>query len=242
MSPDPDFNVWSTLSDFFTKTVEPLFAGTTYTTRGGPGGTPTAPPGVTNPPGTGTGAFSVDFIAKIQEMAKTDPRGLGKLFTALYTAAGITLGILSLIPTENNFGGPLAARMFHDLLRPIVRNVYENPTDLALRKFFPSRPVSPRILVTGMEQGAFTEDQVIEVLTEDGITDKGIQAAVQVARVGAFNADNKDDLALLHTYQHALISEAIAIVKDGEKGIIADLQSRKKDLQGQLRTVLAAGA
>ncbi len=239
MSPDSDFNVWTTLSDFFTKTVPAAIEKIPPPHLGGPSGATAVNPNVKD--SNTTSAFSVDFIAKIQEMAKTDPRGLGKLFTSLYTAAGIALGVLSLIPTESNFGGPLAARVFHDLLRPVVRRVYDGPTDLYLRQFFPTQPVSPRILVTGMEQGAFTEEDVIEILSEDGITDKGIQAAVKVARVGAFNAENKDDLALLHTYQTALITEAITLTKDAEKAIIADLQTRKKDLHTQLTKVLAAG-
>jgi len=226
--------VWTTLYDFFTKTVPPLAKpGSTVTVLTGrtpiTGALPPAPS-----TSSSTGAFSVDFITQIEEKAKSDPRGLAQAFTGLYVAAGVTLGILSLIPTESNFGGPLAARMFHDLLRPIVDNVYTGPTDLYLRQFFPTRPINPRILVTAIEQGAIGENELIAALAEDGITDKGIQLTVRAARLLRFQSVTKDDFALARTYNGELIKEAIAALKDEEKAVIAQLKSTRADLVNQL--------
>jgi hypothetical protein len=167
---------------------------------------------------------------------------LAQAFTELYVAAGVTLGILSLIPTESNFGGPLAARMFHDLLRPIVDNVYAGPTDLYLRQFFPTRPLPPRMVVQAVEGGVATEQELLEALTEDGITNKGILLAVKTARLKRFEAETKDDFALVRTYNGELTKEAIAQLRDEEKAVIADLKQHRVTLVAQLGELEASGS
>jgi len=226
--------VWTTLYDFFTKTVPRTL--TTPTTKIGlPNITAAAgPPPVTTSTGPDLPDIFKSLEGDLEAALKGDPKGLPALVRSLIGTAILAASALSFIPGTNNFGGALASVLIHDVLDPFRKAVYDGTIDLALRPLFPTSDMNPRLLVSGIEAGALEFNEVIEELNRAGTRPESILLSVKVAQVKRFDAKTKDDFALVRTYNTALINEAIAALKDEEKAVIADLKSQRAQLVGQL--------
>jgi len=132
--------------------------------------------------------------------------------------------------------------MIHDVLDPFRRRVFDGTIDLTLRPLFPTDDLNPRIIVSGLESGAFELPELLEEAARSGTRPEAIKLLVKLAQVKRFDAATKDDYALVRTYHTAIINETIATVKDQEKAVIADLQSRRKELVAQLNKGVSATA
>jgi hypothetical protein len=161
---------------------------------------------------------------------------------SLYGTLILAASALSFIPTEANFGGALASIMIHDVLDPFRRRVFDGTVDLQLRPLFPTDDLNPRIIVTGLESGAFELEELVDEAARSGTRPEAIKLLVKLAQVKRFDAVTKDDYGLVRTYHGELIKEAIATVKDQEKAVIADLQSRRKELVAVLKKGVTAAA
>jgi hypothetical protein len=132
--------------------------------------------------------------------------------------------------------------MIHDILDPFRRRVFDGTIDLTLRPLFPTDDLSPRILVTGLEAGAFELEELVAEAARSGTRPESIKLLTKVAQVKRFDAATKDDYALVRTYHSELIKATIADVRDQEKAVIADLQSRRKELVTLLNKGVSAAA
>jgi len=234
LSEPKPFNIWTSLYDFYTKTVPSAFV------------TPTNKLSLSNitnlagppPPTTSLGPQLPDIFktleGDLEAALKGDPKGLPALVRSLIGTAILAASALSFIPGTSNFGGGLASVLIHDVIAPFRKAVYDGTIDLALRPLFPTEDMSPRLLVSGIEAGALEFQEVIEELNRAGTRPEAILLAAKVARVKRFDAETKDDFALVRTYNTALINEAIAAVKDQEKAVIADLKTQRANLVNQL--------
>lgn len=166
-----------------------------------------------------------------------DPKTLPEYVRTLYGILILAASTLSFIPTEANFGGALASVMIHDLLEPFRRRVYDGTADLLLRKFFPTRDLSPFIVARAADVGALTFEDLTDEAARSGLRPEGTVLLEKYARVQRFNTATKDDFALVRTYHQEIIRATIEIVKDQEKAVIAELTSRRKDLVAQLNSI-----
>lgn len=241
MSPDPDFNVWTTLYDFYTKTVPRTI--TTPTTKITlPNITPAAgPPPPTTPTGIDLPDIFKSLEGDLEAALKGDPKGLPALVRSLIGTAILAASALSFLPGTNNFGGALAATLIHGVIEPFRRTVYDGTIDLALRPLFPTQDMNARLLVSGIEAGALELDEVLEELSRSGTRPESVMLAAKIARVKRFDIVTKDEFALVRSYSTELIKEAIAARKDEEKAVIADLKNQRANLVSQLG-VLQSGS
>jgi hypothetical protein len=211
---------------------------TTVASGGSKGGATTGQQGNTDSstPSLVTGLLD-DLLKHLQ-----DPKALPDYIRSLYGALILSASALSFIPTEANFGGALASIMIHDVLDPFRRRVFDGTIDLQLRPLFPTDDLSPRILVTGLEAGAFELEELLDEAARSGTRPEAIKLLTKVAQVKRFDAATKDDYALVRTYHSELIKATIADVRDQEKAIIADLTSRRKELVAELKKGVSAAA
>jgi len=242
LSEQKPFNIWTSLYDFYTKTVPSTF--TTPTNK-------LSLSNITNlagppPPTTSLGPQLPDIFKSLQgdlEAAlKGDPKGLPALVRSLIGTAILAASALSFIPGTNNFGGALASVLIHQVLDPFRKAVYDGTIDLALRPLFPTADMNTRLLVSGIEAGALEFEEVIEELTRAGTRPESVMLAAKIARVKRFDNQTKDDFATVRTYHGELIKEAIAAVKDQEKAVIADLKSQRANLVNQLGALQTSGS
>ncbi len=213
-------------------------------TPGGAAAAVTTGPGPTPSIKDAETALPAVFQTLISDLDKhlTDPKSLPDYVRSLYGVLILAASALSFIPTEANFGGGLAAIMIHDVLDPFRRRVFDATIDLQLRPLFPTDDLNPRILVSGLETGAFELEELLDEAARSGTRPEAIKLLVKLAQVKRFDAATKDDYALVRTYHSELIKATIADVRDQEKAVIADLQSRRKDLVAELRKGVPAAA
>lgn len=187
------------------------------------------PPGA--PPGVG------DFLKGLDDLAVKDPVALKGGIRQILTAVAVGLALLSFIPATANFGAPTAARIFDRLIAPISSKVYDAPLSDALDNLFPTREVAPRMLVSGVEAGAFTEEILIEELVDAGTKDRSINNILRYGRVKRFEVATRDDIALLRSYESALQTATIATLQDEVRATINDLRDRRRELAREIRRI-----
>jgi hypothetical protein len=233
--------VWTTLYDFFTKQVprdlllpNPIVSPSTGPSTVVTAVTPPAPRAVTDTRNPDLPDIFKTIEGDLEAALKGDPKGLPALVRGLIGTAILAASALSFIPGTNNFGGGLASVLIHDVIAPFRKAVYDGTIDLALRPLFPTSDLSPRLLVSGIEAGALSFDEVLEELSRSGTRPEAIQVAAKIAQVKRFDAETRDDFALVKTYNTELIKESIASLKDEEKAVIADLKARRGALVSEL--------
>ena len=183
------------------------------------------------PPPSGQ-AFALDFISQLLDKAKTAPEELADFVrTLLTTTAGIA-AVLSFIPTESNLGGHVAGRIIDRLVGPFSNAAYEEPLFDYVRQFYPTGHVAPRLLVSAIENGGITEKDLVEELVRGGTRNDAIQIITRYARVKRFEAETKDDVALVKSYYTKYLDAIISELEDTERSTIAALKAERKQLTG----------
>ncbi len=193
---------------------------------------------VTDKP-TGPSPANLDFIESFIADALKDPLEFAGRFRATATGAAVALALVSLIPTEANFGGPTASRLIDRLLAPFFSKVYGGPIENFLDSYFPTQEVGPRMLVSAVEAGGIEIPDLLEQLIEGGVKPKARDIIVRYARIKQFEVANKDDMALLRTYQTDLTRAQIATRQDELKVVLADLKAQRTALKAELKRVQA---
>ncbi len=184
------------------------------------------------PPG-----FALDFISTLIDTAQKDPKALaGIIRPLLVTVAGVAAAI-SFIPTNANLGGPLASRIIGDFVQPFQSKVYNAPISDMLDNFFPTAEAPTRTLVSGIEAGAFGEEELMEELVDAGTKDRSIRIITRYARVKRFETATRDDVALLRRYEQSLETFTIGTLQDEIRGTINDLRDRRRELGRELRRI-----
>ena len=176
-------------------------------------------------------------IDALLDAAASDPAGLAKKLRGSVEAIAIGAGILSLIPTESNVGGPLSARIVDRLLRPFLEAAYASPIIDRLATFYPTGHVQARMLVAMVQDGSIEEADLVSELVKGGVRDDSIKIITRYARVKRFDAETKDDVALLKSYYEKWITAQIAEAQDTERAVIADLKAQRKALTPSTRAV-----
>ncbi len=184
--------------------------------------------------------FALDFLANLFETLEKDPKSLALILRPLIvTLTGIASAI-SFIPTTNNLGGPLAARLIGDMISPFLSTVYDSQVRDQLDNLFPTREAPARLLVSGIEAGAIDDSVLIEELVDAGLKDRSIQAVRRFAAVKRFEAATREDMATLRQYQQALTTFTIGTLQDELRATLTDLRSRRSELARELRGVRAS--
>ncbi len=163
-------------------------------------------------------------------------------FTLAYAGGALAASALSFIPLTANVGAHLGGRMIHTLVAPFSRGVYEAPIELSLQSIFPNKTINPRIVLKGMEEGAFGEDELTQALVEDGITDHGARLAVKLARHLTLQAESKPDVELAKMYHTLLVTNDIETQKDTIRATLTDLKDQLKTLRAEKRKAELAAA
>lgn len=202
----------------------------------------------TGPPSEGLPSSIISLADDLQR-ALTDPKKLPDYLRTLYGVIILAASALSFIPGTNNFGGALASVMIHDILDPFRRAVYEGTIDLALRPLFPTGDLNARLLVSGIEAGALTEDDLTSELARSGTRDDAINLALQIARVKRFDVETKDDIALARQYERDVYTFTVQVLQDQEKEVLTELRAQKAaaitelaKIQGSRLSALQASA
>jgi len=132
---------------------------------------------------------------------------------------------LSCIPFEMNFGSVFAGSVLRDLLSPGVSCAIGAPTRDYLESVFPTLELNVRLLVTGIENGALTDEEIVDTAVDAGYKDKEIHKLLKIAKMARFIKETRDDYAMLDRYQDALISAQITNGRDEIDAAIKERQT-----------------
>jgi len=150
---------------------------------------------------------------------------------------------LSMIPFESNFASEYAGRVLDRLVSPGVEVAINAPTRDYLENLFPTGELNARMLVTGVERAALTEDELIDTAVDAGYKDKEIKKLIRIARAQRFDRQTADAYGMLDRYQDAVITATIAVKRAEIDEQIAAKQAEIKDLNAWIRAqALAAVA
>jgi len=167
-----------------------------------------------------TGAID-DLIAKF----RGDPKTLANVIRlgCIYATA-LACGV-SLIPFTDNFASGFAGNMLTMFARPGWDMAVNGPLRDWLDNIFPTLEINVRLLVTGIENGALTDEEIVDTAVDAGYKDKEIKKLLKIAKMARFMKETKEDYAILDRYQDALISASIANARDEIDAAIKERQS-----------------
>jgi len=238
------FNVFTAISDFFTQTVPQAVASLRQAEQkaGIPVVTGPVTPGGPTVTGTSSAlpAALFDGINNLLDKAEKDPRALATALRDSVEVLAAAMAVLSLIPTESNLGGPLAARLVGSLLAPVISTTYAGPLEDKLGALYPTGHVQTRLLVSMIEAGGIDDMDLVTELTASGVLDQSIQYVVKYARLKRFEAETRDDVALVKSYYDKMLAAVIQEGQDSERTIIADLKAQRKAITPKGVTVPTA--
>jgi hypothetical protein len=207
-------------------------------TTGGNTGGSTIGKGPSPQPQSGLPAVLFGNLDDLLDKAATEPGVLAAKIRTSIEAIAVAGAILSLIPTESNVGGPLAARLIERLLHPFTEAAYTAPILDRLQAYFPTGHVQARMLVAMVQDGSIEEADLVAELVLGGVRNESIKIISRYARVKRFEAETKDDVALVKSYYDKWLTAQIAEAQDTEKAIIADLKAQRKALTGTSKVSL----
>jgi hypothetical protein len=179
------------------------------------------------------------LIKEFTDLAQRNPGALKELVLESVLAVSVASAVLSVIPLEANFGGPLAARLIGDIVHPWRRAAYDDQIDVALRPVYPTQDVSPRMLVTAIEGGAITDDDLHGELVRSGTRPEAAGIIARLALLKRFEAETKDDVALLRTYQSDINKATIQALQDELRSRLADLKAQRRDVHTRYLNTVA---
>jgi hypothetical protein len=152
-----------------------------------------------------------------------DAAGLKGVIEAALVAAMIAGAITSLVPTESNFGGPLAARLAGDLSGPGIRVAINGPMEEYLLRLFPQKHLRANMIVQGITEGVFTDAQILDWCISSGLMQNDINMILTFARSKRFDRATAEDFALIKTLFH--------------DSLMAQIDFQRIDLDAQIANV-----
>jgi hypothetical protein len=121
------------------------------------------------------------------------------------------------------------------MLRPLIEGAIVDPWMEQMHALFPARHLNARILVTMLQEGAITGDQLIQIAVGQGLHDEDVQALYQYAMLKMYDAEVKDDEALLSKYTTTIIDAEIAARKETIDEQIADFKTQLSAAKAALK-------
>jgi len=152
------------------------------------------------------------------------------IYSAVMGSVALT-SALSMIPMQSNFASVFAGSVLRDLTSPGINKAITGPIGDYLDNIFPTGELNVRMLVTGIERGALTDEEVIDTAVDSGIKDKEILKLLKIAKICRFDRETRDDYSMLDRYQDAVISAQIAAARQEIDEAIADRQALIKEYQ-----------
>jgi len=173
----------------------------------------------------------LDSVEDLIKRQRGDPAAIKAGIQTAVLAALATSCALSMIPFESNFGSVFAGQLMHTLISPGVSTAINNPTRDYLENIFPTNELNVRLLVTGIEKGALTDEELIDTAIDAGYKDKEIKKLLKIAKMARFIKETSEDYAMLDRYQDALISYQITGGRAEIDQAIADRQALIKEYE-----------
>jgi len=168
-----------------------------------------------------------DLIKKYRGDAGVVKAGIQATILGAVTVASA----LSMIPFTDNFGAHFAGRLLADLASPGVSVAINGPTRDYLDNIFPTNELNVRLLVTGIENGALTDQEIIETAVDAGYKDAEIKKLLKIAKMARFAKETGADYAMIDRYEDAFISAQITGARADIDAAIADRQALIKEYQ-----------
>jgi len=167
----------------------------------------------------------LDSVEDLINRYRGDPVAIrAGIYAAVIGAVGVAAA-LSCIPLESNFGSVFAGQMLHTLSAPGVSCAISNPTRDYLENIFPTAELNVRMLVTGIENGALTDEELVDTAVDSGLKDKEIRKLLKIAKMARFAKETKEDYAMLDRYQDAMISAQITNARDEIDAAVKERQT-----------------
>jgi hypothetical protein len=177
-------------------------------------------------------------LASAVAAAHGDATTIRSLIEGALVAAMIAGALTSLIPTEANFGGPLAARLAGDMARPGIQVAINGPMEEYLLRVFPQKHLRAGMVVQGITEGVFSDAEIIEWCIASGLMENDVKMLLAYASAKRFDVLTKDDYATAQKAAADLIAYEIEASRIEYDGTIANI---KVDL-AQARKELKAGS
>lgn len=153
----------------------------------------------------------LDSVDKLIKSYRGDSAAVKAGILNLIYGAVAAAAALSCVPFEMNFGSVFAGSVLRDLINPGVSAAVSGPLVDYLDNIFPTRELNVRLLVTGIEKGALTDQEVVETAIDMGIKDREIKKLLKIAKVARFDRETDRDYDILLRYENALISAQIEL-------------------------------
>jgi len=151
----------------------------------------------------------LDDVEKLIAKYRGDAKAVRAGIQAAILAAVAVASAVSMIPFTDNFAAHFAGGLLRDLASPGVSVALNAPTRDYLENIFPTNELNVRMLVTGIEKGALTDEDVIDTAVDGGVKDKEIRKLLKIAKMARFDKETSADYAMIDRYQDAIISYQI---------------------------------
>jgi len=173
----------------------------------------------------------LDDVEALIKKYRGDAKAVRAGIQASILAAVAVASAVSMIPFTDNFAAHFAGGLLRDLAQPGVSVALNAPTRDYLENIFPTLELNVRLLVTGIENGSLTDEEIIDTAIDAGYKDKEIRKLLKIAKMARFMKETKEDYAMLDRYQDALISYQIASGREEIDAAISERQDLIKEYQ-----------
>jgi len=174
---------------------------------------------------------ALDSVEALIKKSREDaPSVKAGVYSAIMGSVALSCA-LSMIPLQSNFASVYGGSILRDLVSPAVNKALTAPLGDYLDNIFPTGELNARMLVTGIERGALTDEEVIDTAVDSSIKDKEILKLLKIAKICRFDRETRDDYSMLDRYQDAMISAQIAAARQEIDEAIADRQALIKEYQ-----------
>lgn len=187
------------------------------------------------PPATGAAGGIFSTLESLAGQVIKDPDQAAQFIRLATSGIALIASAVSFIPFTNNLGGALAALTIDHIVKPFRDKAVDAPLEDFLDNYFPVREANPRILVSALEHGAISDDDLVRELVDAGTKTRGIQVVLKLARVLRFDEVTREPLRLVRKYNDMAIDAVIKTLQDDERAVITDLTIRRRELLSEVR-------
>jgi len=189
---------------------------------------------------------AVDSVEELIEKYRGKPEDVRAGIQAAILGSVALASALSMIPFTSNFASDFAGSVLRDLTSPGVAVAINAPIRDYLENLFPTGELNVRLLVTGLEKGALTEEELIDTAVDSGVKDKEILKLLKIAKVARFDRETEHDYDLIARFENALISAELQTARDDVDDAINErlslIKEYEKIIREQAMEEAAAGA
>jgi hypothetical protein len=153
--------------------------------------------------------------------------------TILGSVAGAAA--LSMVPLESNFGSVYAGTILAKLAEPGVKVAINGPIEEALSRYFPTNHLNARHLLTGIEEGIFSFDDLNKWAFDTGLMDPDWRLLIKLAAVKRFNRVTDSMYAVLETAHKDLLNFQMDSMRIDIDQQVADLKATLAEAKKYLK-------